>query len=349
MANYTQTTAFGPKDALVTGNTLKRIRGTEVDTELSAIAAAIATKTDQIIDVIAGSGLTGGGTLSASRTFNVGAGTGITVNANDVALDAANSRNADHSAISVLAGTGLTGGGTIAASRTLNLAQATRTALGGAELATEAEIDIGVDDTRVITPLGLAGSALQATVNGISPGAEVNPALMSQAEAEGLTDTNERVISAQRLSQHATAHARQYTETKTSPTLRNTLTRTADPDLSVAGIPAGIYEVLIMVGYTAAGTGDLNYSVTSNTSVLNLDDLFARWPDISSSPNLFNDRIVIGNNQTINTDTSVRGLEIRGVIQLTATTTLSFEWASSVSGQIVTVAQGSALVIRPLG
>lgn len=36
--------------------------------------------------IIAGSGLTGGGDLSTDRTLNVGAGTGITVNANDVAL-----------------------------------------------------------------------------------------------------------------------------------------------------------------------------------------------------------------------------------------------------------------------
>jgi hypothetical protein len=35
----------------------------------------------------AGAGLTGGGDTSASRTFAVGAGTGITVNADDVALD----------------------------------------------------------------------------------------------------------------------------------------------------------------------------------------------------------------------------------------------------------------------
>lgn len=34
----------------------------------------------------AGAGLTGGGDLSADRTFDVGAGTGITVNANDVAI-----------------------------------------------------------------------------------------------------------------------------------------------------------------------------------------------------------------------------------------------------------------------
>jgi hypothetical protein len=36
--------------------------------------------------IIAGAGLTGGGTLATDRTLDVGAGTGITVNANDVAL-----------------------------------------------------------------------------------------------------------------------------------------------------------------------------------------------------------------------------------------------------------------------
>jgi len=37
-------------------------------------------------DMIAGAGLTGGGTLAADRTFNVGAGNGINVNANDVEM-----------------------------------------------------------------------------------------------------------------------------------------------------------------------------------------------------------------------------------------------------------------------
>ena len=41
----------------------------------------------------AGSGLTGGGDLSANRTFTVGAGTGITVNADDVAVDKASDAN----------------------------------------------------------------------------------------------------------------------------------------------------------------------------------------------------------------------------------------------------------------
>lgn len=39
--------------------------------------------------ITAGAGLTGGGDLTANRTLNVGAGTGITVNADDVAVDPA--------------------------------------------------------------------------------------------------------------------------------------------------------------------------------------------------------------------------------------------------------------------
>lgn len=38
------------------------------------------------VTITAGSGLTGGGTIAATRTINVGAGSGITVNADDVAL-----------------------------------------------------------------------------------------------------------------------------------------------------------------------------------------------------------------------------------------------------------------------
>ena len=39
------------------------------------------------VNLVAGNGLTGGGDITASRTFNVGAGTGITVNSNDIAVN----------------------------------------------------------------------------------------------------------------------------------------------------------------------------------------------------------------------------------------------------------------------
>jgi len=73
-------------------------------------------------NLIAGDGLTGGGTLSADRTFNVGAGAGISVAADTVLLDTSSPRNVDHTTVAISAGTGLTGGGTINSSRTLNLA-----------------------------------------------------------------------------------------------------------------------------------------------------------------------------------------------------------------------------------
>ena len=97
------------------------------------------------IDIASGAGLTGGGDITATRTLAVGAGTGITVNADDIevdinglslasSLDAANdaimfhdsgvglkkilvedlpfsNNNGDITSVSVTAGTGLSGGG----------------------------------------------------------------------------------------------------------------------------------------------------------------------------------------------------------------------------------------------
>lgn len=88
--------------------------------DITTIEGQIATLNAR--NMIAGAGLTGGGTLAADRTFNVGAGTGVTVGPDTVGLDITNTRNVDHTAVSITAGTGLTGGGDISASRTLNLA-----------------------------------------------------------------------------------------------------------------------------------------------------------------------------------------------------------------------------------
>lgn len=73
-----------------------------------------------IQEVIAGAGLTGGG-AGGSVTLTVGAGTGITVDADTVGLDITSTRNTDHAMISVFAGDGLTGGGTIDNNVTLNV------------------------------------------------------------------------------------------------------------------------------------------------------------------------------------------------------------------------------------
>lgn len=46
MTDYTKSTNFASKDALLSGNPLKIVQGTEIDTEFNNIATAIATKAD---------------------------------------------------------------------------------------------------------------------------------------------------------------------------------------------------------------------------------------------------------------------------------------------------------------
>ena len=79
------------------------------------------------VTVVAGAGLTDGGSvaLGASTTLNIGAGTGITVNADSVQLDTSSTRNTDHSSVTLTAGAGLTGGGDITASRTFTVGAGT--------------------------------------------------------------------------------------------------------------------------------------------------------------------------------------------------------------------------------
>ena len=46
MSNYVKSTNFAAKDSLLHGNPAKVVKGTEIDTEFTNIATAIATKAD---------------------------------------------------------------------------------------------------------------------------------------------------------------------------------------------------------------------------------------------------------------------------------------------------------------
>ena len=52
MSDYSQSTTFADKDALPSGDANKKILGADVDTELSAISTAIATKLDSASQVV---------------------------------------------------------------------------------------------------------------------------------------------------------------------------------------------------------------------------------------------------------------------------------------------------------
>ena len=105
------------------------------------------------VSVVAGAGLTGGGTIVSNRTINVVGGTGITANADDIATNDSEivhddlsgfvaNEHIDHSGVSVTAGAGLTGGGTIAATRTINV-------VGGTGITANAN-DIATNDSEIV-------------------------------------------------------------------------------------------------------------------------------------------------------------------------------------------------------
>jgi hypothetical protein len=81
MSNYTQTTNFATKDALASGNPLKIVKGTEINTEFANIATAIATKLDS------GSGINStsiGATTPSTGAFTTLSATGVTTLSNVV-------------------------------------------------------------------------------------------------------------------------------------------------------------------------------------------------------------------------------------------------------------------------
>lgn len=84
MTDYVKSTNFASKDSLASGNPLKIVKGTEIDTEFNNIATAVATKTDNAAAAITGGTITGitdlavadggtGASTAANARTNLGA------------------------------------------------------------------------------------------------------------------------------------------------------------------------------------------------------------------------------------------------------------------------------------
>ena len=92
MSNYTKSTNFATKDALSSGNPLKIVKGTEIDTEFNNIQTAIATKLDSSSGTISGATITTstinsstiGATTPSTGDFTTLSATGITTLSNVV-------------------------------------------------------------------------------------------------------------------------------------------------------------------------------------------------------------------------------------------------------------------------
>lgn len=70
MANYTKATDFAVKDSLASGNPNKLVKGTEIDSEFTAIQSAVNSKADKDSPALTGTAtavnLTVSGTLNAT-------------------------------------------------------------------------------------------------------------------------------------------------------------------------------------------------------------------------------------------------------------------------------------------
>jgi len=69
MSNYTKSTNFATKDALTSGNPLKIVKGTEINTEFDNIQTAIATKADLASPTFTGTPTLPTGTIGVTQTF----------------------------------------------------------------------------------------------------------------------------------------------------------------------------------------------------------------------------------------------------------------------------------------
>lgn len=114
------------------------------------------------VTMTAGNGLTGGGTIAATRTFAVEGNTGITVSSDGVFTNDSEivhddlsgfvaNEHINHSSVSVVAGTGLTGGGDITSSRTLNIAAGNGLEANSTSLDVRANTGIVANSTGVFT------------------------------------------------------------------------------------------------------------------------------------------------------------------------------------------------------
>jgi hypothetical protein len=65
MSNYIKGTNFTVKDTLPSGNASKIVRGAEIDDELTAVAAAVASKADSANPTLTGT-ITIAGTISGT-------------------------------------------------------------------------------------------------------------------------------------------------------------------------------------------------------------------------------------------------------------------------------------------
>ena len=173
MSNYVQSTNFATKDALSSGDPLKIVKGTEINTEFNNIATAIATKADLVSPTFTGTPALPTGTTAVTQSAGNSTTAVATTAFSAAAITAERSATATLTNKTISGGTitGITDlaiadggtGASTAANAFLALKQdASTTVTGVVQLATDVEAAAGTDSLKSLTPSSLRGG-LNAT------------------------------------------------------------------------------------------------------------------------------------------------------------------------------------------
>ena len=228
---------------------------TDNSTKKVSVSNLTSTIDADITSVIAGAGMTGGATEGAA-TLNVIAGTGITVNADDVQTNDSEivhdnlsgfvaNEHVDHSSVSITAGTGLSGGGTIASTRTLNLDIDGLSALG----TTAASGDfIPIHDTD-------AGSIKKVLVSNL-PSSGGGASLSNGSDNRVVTAAGASSLNGEA---NLTFDGNTLTLTKGSNTASSIVVDGANEDIDIIRVKQNSNSSFAYaIKYLGAGVGDLN-------------------------------------------------------------------------------------------
>ena len=173
MSNYVQSTNFATKDALSSGDPLKIVKGTEINTEFNNIATAVATKADLVSPTFTGTPVLPTGTTAVTQSAGNSTTAVATTAFSAAAITAERSATATLTNKTISGGTitGITDlaiadggtGASTAANAFLALKQdASTTVTGVVQLATDVEAAAGTDALKSLTPSSLRGG-LNAT------------------------------------------------------------------------------------------------------------------------------------------------------------------------------------------